>query len=54
LRWTRQRQARKYVRRVVFRERLLRDGAPNASVTAVIPANYTLSYQLRVGFSQRL
>jgi probable HAF family extracellular repeat protein len=31
-----------------------RDGALNASVTAVIPANYTVSYQLRVGFSQRL
>ena len=31
-----------------------RDGALNASVTAVIPANYTVSYQMRVGFSQRL
>jgi hypothetical protein len=31
-----------------------RDGALNASLTAVIPANYTVSYQLRVGFIQRL
>jgi hypothetical protein len=31
-----------------------RDGALNASVTALIPANFAATYQLRLGFSQRL
>ena len=31
-----------------------RDGALNASVTALIPANFAATYQLRLGFRQRL